>query len=314
MSRLIFLACLVLLEISGSGYAQQPPQDTPAPWLNAPEVLRLPPVESGPMPSPDVLSVPVPEPDNTFLEGTPDSGVLLDTLPAGPFDPVPLLEDELPKPKLWDGGFELGLDGASGNNESFNFRLGLNARRRTPLNAFTIQMDYFKKSNLGVETSNRLFSETRLERFFLGSPWTCFVHGTGEYDQFAAFDTRLASDVGIGRKLIENDTTFLIFRFGVGVERSFGSPNDRVIPEAVFGADFEHRLTTRHRLVAAIEYMPDMLQFSQYRIYSHAAWEYLIDKEINLNLKLGILDRYDSMPYGKKANDLDYAAVLLWKF
>ncbi|HUT14122.1 MAG TPA: hypothetical protein VMY42_26775 [Thermoguttaceae bacterium] len=40
----------------------------------------------------------------------------------------------------------------------------------------------------------------------------------------------------------------------------------------------------------------------------------LIDQQMNLSLKLGVLDRYDSTPNGVKPNDLDYTAVLLWKF
>ena len=43
------------------------------------------------------------------------------------------MEDEPPIAKRWEGSLELGLDGASDNNESLNFRLGLNAKRQVAL-------------------------------------------------------------------------------------------------------------------------------------------------------------------------------------
>jgi hypothetical protein len=33
-----------------------------------------------------------------------------------------------------------------------------------------------------------------------------------------------------------------------------------------------------------------------------------------VTLRLGITDRYDSTPQGKRPNDLEYFGVLLWKF
>jgi hypothetical protein len=229
-------------------------------------------------------------------------------------EPLGLEEDPLPPMKIWSGSFQLGLDGASGNNEAFNLHLGLNAQRRTPLNCVTIQMDYFKKTSDGVETANRGYADTRLERFFLGSPWTVFIHGTFEYDQFAGFDRRLSMDAGVGRKLIESDDTFFIARFGLGATRSFGSPDDEVTPEAVLGLDYQRKIGKRHLLTVSGEYIPDLMNFGQYRINSHADWTFLLDDELKLSLKFEVLDRYDSQSFGKKPNDIDYAAMILWKF
>ena len=266
----------------------------------------------------------------TLAAWTQASGQQIEYAPLGPaeepqlirlppvepdgLEPIDLDEDPLPPMKIWNGSFQLGLDGASGNNESVNLHLGLNAQRRTPLNCVTIQMDYFKKSSGGVETANRGYGDTRLERFFLGLPWTIFIHGTFEYDQFAGFNRRLSSDAGVGRKLIESDDTFFIARCGLGATRSFGSPDDRVTPEGVLGLDFQHKIGKRHLFTASGEYLPDLTNFGHYRVNSHADWTFLLDQELNLSLKLEVLDRYDSQPFGKKANDIDYAAMILWKF
>ena len=40
----------------------------------------------------------------------------------------------------------------------------------------------------------------------------------------------------------------------------------------------------------------------------------MLDEDSNLNLKIGVIDRYDSTPNGRKPNDFDYSVLLLWKF
>jgi putative salt-induced outer membrane protein YdiY len=304
---------LLLLTPVLSGQEQAWP---PVPMEIAPGVVRLPPVEAWPVWA-DTVSPGVPGPTLQASSVAPiseDGLPPIQALPQGRLAPVPLIEDELPPIKLWQGSVELGLNGASGNNESFNFHFAANAQRRTALNAFTFKLDYFRQTQQNQNIADRLFNDWRLEHFFPASPWTCYVHGTFEYDPFAAYNSRVMTDAGVGYRFFETDKTSLIVRCGAGVAREFGGPNNEFTPEAVFGLDFQHRLGIRHRLVGIIEYIPEITDFGHYRINTQAAWEYLLDQGLNLSLKLGALDRYNSMPYGKEPNDLNYGAVLLWKF
>ena len=91
-------------------------------------------------------------------------------------------------------------------------------------------------------------------------------------------------------------------------------PNEDFVPEAVFGLEFDHKLNERQKFSASSEYSPDVTDFLDYRLKSKASWEVLLDEATNLSLKVSILDRYDSTPNGKKANDLDYTLTLLWSF
>jgi putative salt-induced outer membrane protein YdiY len=293
---LLFLPMILLAAVMAHG---QDGLGLPMPQELDPGVERLPPVGPEPPFVSPLLEAELPP---------------LDALPPGRLTPVPLLEDDPPPVKLWQGSVEMGLNGASGNTESSNFHFACNARRRTAMNGLTLQLDYFRQSDHSENTANRLFHDWRLEHYFLGSPWTCYVHGTVEYDEFAAYDTRITTDTGVGYRFLDTETTFLIARCGAGVSREFGGPNDDFTPEGVFGLDFQHRIGIRHRLVVSAEYRPDITAFSHYRINSQAGWEFLLDQQINLSLKLGVLDRYDSTPEGKKPNDLNYGVVLLWKF
>ena len=54
--------------------------------------------------------------------------------------------------------------------------------------------------------------------------------------------------------------------------------------------------------------------FTEYRLNSLAGWEFLLDQATNLSLRLAVRNRYNSSPGTARPNDLDYAALLLWKF
>jgi putative salt-induced outer membrane protein YdiY len=236
----------------------------------------------------------------------------------GPQFVAPLAEEVIvkkgPPLRLWKGSFELGLDGTEGNSQTLNFRFGFDAKRTTPGNVLKFGLDYRRNTTEEEETAHRAFLDWRAERLFHESPWTCFVHGTVDYDEFKKLDTRVAADLGLGYELIETDSTSLVAQLGGGFSHEIGSPNEHYVPEAVFGLDFEHQLTRRQQLACAVQYTPDVTDFGEFRLTARAGWELLIDQEMNLSLKLSVLNRYDSTPDGVKPNDLDYAAVLLWKF
>ncbi len=226
-----------------------------------------------------------------------------------------IIEGELPEPvKLWETSFELGLDGSSGNTDTFNFRFGLDTKRKTDHNVVTLDLDYRKNTNQRLETANHAFLDWRDEWLFGKSPWTCFLHGTLDYDEFKAFDIRVTMDAGLGYKLISTDTTTFAGRVGSGFSREIGGPDDTYVPEAVFGLEFEHCINKRHKLTASSEYTPDMTAMNDFRLKTRAGWEALIDEAMNLSLRLSVTDSYDSTPNGAEPNDLDYSAVLLWKF
>lgn len=260
-------------------------QPTPAP-MPAPEAaLQLPPQED----------IPAPPPETSVVVG-PELAA-----PAAP-------------PKIWDGSIEFGLNGSSGNSEVFNFRLGVKGKRKTPTNELALNLLYIRNTQDGQDTANRMFMEGRDEWLNPNSPWTRYIHGTGEYDRFRAFDFRIAMDAGLGYSFVKNPATTLIGRFGPGFSREIGGPDESIVPEAVLGLEFEHKFSDRQKLIASTLIYPDLADFGEHRSINKAAWELLIDPSWNLSLQLSVLDRYDSTPNGAKPNDLDYALIALWSF
>jgi putative salt-induced outer membrane protein YdiY len=229
-----------------------------------------------------------------------------------------MILEPAPKPcppkKLWEGSIELGVNGAEGNSESFNLRFLVNAKRTTDWTVLTLNTRYTNNSTNNVTTVDRLFFEGRNEWLLKDTPWSLYVHETTEYDEFRPFDLRLTADAGIGYEFLKTDLTSLKGRVGPGVSHEIGGPDESYVPEAVLGLTWEQKITARSKLTASADYFPDISDFGEFRVNSQANWEFVLDDVLNLSLKLGVLDRYDSTPNGVAENDLDYSATILWNF
>lgn len=296
--------------------------------LIAPDMWRLPPVPQAASLTPFASNVTSPLPQPAALVHAP-----LETLPTPPPSKPPQNGGEekafpesgeqpaadevviLPEWKLWSGSFDLGLDGSEGNTQAMNFRFGFHAQRKTEFSILTLGVDYNKRETQNEITTDRLFFDGRYERLLGQTRWSLFAHQTIEYDQFQPFDSRDTTDVGLGYRLIKSDTTTLVGRVGGGFSHEYGGPQSgRYVPEAVFGLQLERQLNNRQKLYGSVDYAPDVTGFNHYRIRTQAAWEALLDSQRNLSLRLGVLERYNSLYENTQPNDLDYALMLLWKF
>lgn len=216
-------------------------------------------------------------------------------------------------PSLWDKSFELGMTGSEGNSETFNMQAGTNWKLETDHRKFSLDFKYFNGQSRSVQTQHNAVLNANHEWLFANSPWTLFTTGILEYDEFKAFDLRLVMNSGLGYRFINRETTKLTGRMGAGVSREFGGPDDSWTPEAVLGMEYEHKISKRQKFKIKMDYMPDWGDFASYRLWTDAGWELVIDEEANLSLKIGLVDRYDSTPNGRRPNDLDYSILLLWK-
>lgn len=313
--------------------------------LFTPEIWRLPPVATPPASAASAA----PAASNTTLSATPPnvfaSGrvpTALSMTPADTFSPpksqentdkasanTPLalpgvslqgcLEPTPTKPKEkekpWSGSLDLGIDGAEGQSQAFNLRLGFNAKRKTEQTILTANANYLKQSDDESVTTHRLLADARYEWLFTNSRWSCFIHDTIEYDEFQSYKECDTADVGFGNRLIKNDDTTFIGRIGGGYSHYYGgAESGSVYPEAVFGLTLEQRINKLQKFVGTVEYAPDIVDFTRYRIRSQAAIEITLSEEKNLALKIGILDRYTSRQEDTIGNSFDYALMMMWKF
>lgn len=222
----------------------------------------------------------------------------------------------------WDSSLELGINGGSGNSESFNVTSGFDFTRSTELTETKVGLKYINnKSNNVLVAHNARLNIDWEKKFgdmsangFSPSRWSWFIKNNYYYDDFRPFDLRIALNSGLGYKFFDNDVQMFKGRFGAGVSREFGGVNDDWIPEALFGLDYRRQLSKAQKLELTVDYFPSWEDYTDYRVVTDCSWVFLIDDETNLSLKLNVNDQYDSTPDGAKANDIFYSILMLWKF
>ncbi|MGD9689276.1 MAG: YdiY family protein [Phycisphaerales bacterium] len=231
-------------------------------------------------------------------------------LPAPGEDEVP--EEDADLLAHWKLQAEAGINGSSGNSENFNLRLGLNAARKTDRNETAAKVLYQYATDGGNSTQNRF--ETELRNDFLlakDSPWSMFALGRFEYDEFQDWKYRTQLFGGPGYAFIRTDDMLLRGRVGAGFTKEFGGRRNELIPEGLVGVDFQWKITDRTRFTTTGEFYPSFEDSSQYRMLGRAALEIMVDPDLNLSLRIGIEDRYNSAPGpGRNRNDVDYFLTL----
>lgn len=215
-------------------------------------------------------------------------------------------------PDPWNAGVELGINGSQGINDVLSMRAGGHLKRVTPRWKLDSSLIYNRNIANSIETQNNAKLDARLDRILDGSRWTLFNLNNVIYDEFQAYDLQLSLNAGVGYQLFKTTTLDLLTRFGGGATREFGSPDDEWKPQALFGADYTHKITGTQRLAAKVDYYPEWEDFNRYRVVSDLGWVIDLDQPKNVSLKLSLIDRYDSTPNGVAPNSFDYAVLLIW--
>lgn len=216
----------------------------------------------------------------------------------------------------WKGRIEGGLAGSSGNSEQLALRFVLGLARKTATMETAAGASYIYATSDGDKSKSRGEGFIRNDWLFKDSPWGFFALGRVEYDEFQSWLWRLSAYAGPSYTLINNDRTLLRLRAGAGLQKELGRDNrNEIIPEALFGADFTHKLDDRSSLFANVDYLPSLRNFSEYRVVAKGGYEFIVDPKTNMSLKLGVEDRYNSEPgSGRKKNDVDYFLTVGWEF
>ncbi len=238
---------------------------------------------------------------------------------------TPTLEDPPAEPKpdpvdFWHGWaktIEGGLNGSSGNSENLNLRFGFATVRTSSTMVTKFDINYAFSTDNGNKTKSRGESNLRNDwSFGKDSPWGFFALGKAEFDEFQRWNWRLSAFAGPSYTFIKDDRFLLRGRVGAGLYKELGGDYENaIIPEALFGVDFNWKITKSTQFFSSLDYLPSLKKFTDYRLLGKAGVEILVDPELNLSLKMGVEDRYDSKSRDPiKKNDVDYFITLAVKF
>jgi len=214
----------------------------------------------------------------------------------------------------WQGEVELGLNAAHGNSRTNNLFNGFDLERATRTGILSLDWKYVKSTSNKTVIEHHALLDVSHHWMKEGRDQGWFASFGMEYDEFRAFDIRTAFNGGRLVTLGAGEDFTLMGKFGAGVSQELGGLNEDVIPEAVLGIHLMRQLTRWQRIAIESDYYPDWRDFSEFRVEVDVGWEILLDDRHDISFKMSALNRYDSTPQGRKANDLDYALLLLWKF
>ena len=272
--------------------------------------------------APLAMAQPQPPGGGAFFGAAPDQKfdekALLVAPPPLP-KPITIPDGSMPEPppRTWTGGVEFGLNGAQGDVDVLNIRVGAQADRKTDRHLIHTDFLYTLNTQNDVVSQNQALLNARDELLFKGTPWSLFSALQVEYDQLRPYDLRAGLYGGVGYKWCDTNTTLFKTRAGAGAVREMNTRDgsaDRWVPEAVFGFDFNHSFTDRQRFVSSVDAYPSLSQIQHVRVRARAAYEVLLDPDHGMVLRLGIQERYDSEPGNGQANALNYFATLMFKF
>lgn len=215
----------------------------------------------------------------------------------------------------WVGRVDMGLSGSEGNTTTLNLRAELGLERMTSTMETRFGALYRLTRDDNENTENRFQFDGRNDWIIPDEPWRYFVRGRAEFDEFQPWDTRFTLFGGVGYDLIRSDETTLTLLAGLGGNYTYGGTTYDLTPEAMFAVDFRHKLTRRSSITVYSEFLPSLKNASDFRWNTLAAYEVLLDEDLNLVLRAGIDNRYDSnVDSGFKRNDLDYFITLGFRF
>ena len=214
----------------------------------------------------------------------------------------------------WDSGIELGLNGSTGNNESFSIRTGGYMKRESRFSKLDYSIYYNRTTTDKETTQNNATTDIRNDWLLDdSSPWSLYAKANLFYDEFQAFDLQTNGSSGVGYQIFKGPDLKLTTRAGGGASREFGGPDNDWTPEALFGFEYEQRVNDTQKFYANLEYYPQFDDFGKYRLVTDGGWEIELSKPSNLSLKISANDRYDSTPNGADAHLVNYSVLLLLK-
>ena len=250
------------------------------------------------------------------------------TPPPTPPAPVAAAESEPPAatetPVLdleevseWDQQLEVGLNGAEGNTQKLDFRIIYRAaREREDVSRTRFSAGYFTAEQNGETSQNEVKVALVHDWLLNHSRWFVSADASYEFDDFEAWDHRIAAHIGPGYELIRKDDLQVTLRSGVGANYEFGSDYDDTLePEAKIGADLTWQVTEGQALSAATMLYPSLGDLGEFRWVSSIDYTIAVDVQRGLSLKFGAENEYESETEGDfEHNDLKFYGALLMDF
>ncbi|MDY0149794.1 MAG: DUF481 domain-containing protein [Kiritimatiellia bacterium] len=225
----------------------------------------------------------------------------------------PTNKNKVKKPKdAWKLKLDLGLQSASGNSDTLNFKGAVTASKETDLNYYYLKAaGRYGESDNEKDTENATL-EGQIQRRFSERMYVAMA-GHAFYDQIADLSYRVRSSISLGRHLIWTDRTVVNVEIGPGyVAERIGGETEGFVAGRV-AQYLEIMLTPSLQVWESIEYLNSLEDSRVYFVNAEVGLESVL--VANLSMRFTVENRYDSQPADdKENNDVLTTTSLVWSF
>jgi hypothetical protein len=212
----------------------------------------------------------------------------------------------------WQKGLGIGLSGSQGQTEDINLRV--NARLLSDTDRFRHKLlaTYLYRESEGDNTDNEASLDGEESFKFEDSAFFLMATGRYDYDEFEAWDHRVALSVGPGYQFFDTERFKLRSSIGAGVAHTWEGENSTE-PEGLMRVeasyDWQNGVTfgTEHTWYPSLEDFPDS------RVISSADIVTDIGDEGGFVMSFGVDNEYDSQAIGNNY-DFKYHALIGHQF
>ncbi len=145
---------------------------------------------------------------------------------------------------------ELGINGSSGNDQSFSIRTGGYAKRESRFSKLDYRIYYNRTTTNQATTQDNATTDIRNDWLLDdSSPWSLFAKANLFYDQFQVFDLQTNGSSGVGFQVFKDPAVKLATRVGAGALCEFGGPDNEWTPERCLDLNTNKTFPTVRSLV-----------------------------------------------------------------
>lgn len=224
--------------------------------------------------------------------------------------PEPLEEFENP----WEFRARLGFSGRTGQTESVSVRVSASAERDSEDSRLFIEGIYTGERSDGSTSRNEFYGQAINEWKVPSTPWSFFIQGEFDHDQFEPWRNRLGGFGGATYKVLKEKPVTWKLLGGAGARWELGGER-RLIPEALIGSDLAWTIDDRQELTWRSRVYPNLDHFGDVRLDNRVEWTFVLNNARTLDLNLGLHHKYDTRPgRGSKRSDLRYFGAIGLRF
>lgn len=200
----------------------------------------------------------------------------------------------------WNFKLSLGFDASGDAQTVTNFRVDIEGDQKTEDHAYETLLRIQYGESEGERIRNDVEARFRGDWKCGEDRWGLFSDTRFRIDEFQNFDTRLTESLGGTYQVYENEgekkwNLDAVFGAGFRLDSGLTDPTaDEFVPEGNIGFRGSMEPSERQTLKGSLFLYPDLDGLEDYRTFTNIDWNYMLDPDQGLSLRINADQEYDT--------------------